>query len=273
MCVLRLSDARPTRLPGKPRDAGPGTPCLYEGRKKGPGLACAPRAHREKAQHASARPPLNSPLSLSRLGNAPPAGRPRTSPHSTSHNLFTHTRTNSKTQCDLAVSRIRLLRNKRQIRLKAARREVADLLRAGKTESARIRVEALLRDGSLLAAFDILELHAELLGVRAAVIERHDARSGGVPPDMVECVSSLAYAAVRVGAELPELPVISAQLRKKFGREWEAEAADDATRARWHVNEALARALAIEVPPPSSRLACLASVAAEHGVAGLVAAG
>ena len=65
-------------------------------------------------------------------------------------------------------------------------------MKAGKTESARIRVEAVLRDVAMLAAFDILELHCELLGVRAAVIERHDARAGGVPADMVECVSSLA---------------------------------------------------------------------------------
>jgi vacuolar protein sorting-associated protein IST1 len=148
----------------------------------------------------------------------------------------------------------------------AARREIADLLRAGKTESARIRVEAVLRDTAMLAAYDILELHCELLGVRAAVIERVDARQAGVPADMVECVSSLAYAAVRVGADLPELPAISGQLRKKFGREWEAEAGEDGTRAKWHVNEALARALAVEVPPAQARLECLQAVAAEHGV-------
>ena len=138
-------------------------------------------------------------------------------------------------------------------------------MRAGKTESARIRVEAVLRDAALLAAFDILELHADLLGVRAGVLERLDAAAEGVPADMVECVSSLAYAAVRVGGDLPELPAISGQLRKKFGREWEAEAGADATRAKWHVNEALARALAVEVPPPAMRLACLREVAAEHG--------
>ena len=109
------------------------------------------------------------------------------------------------------------------------RREVAELLRDGRTESARIRVEAVLREVSLLSAFELLELYLELLSVRADLVEK----SRDIPADMVESVSSLLYAAPRLGGDLPELTALRAMLGRKYGKEYVAEASDDATRDKW----------------------------------------
>jgi hypothetical protein len=74
------------------------------------------------------------------------------------------------------------------------RKEIADLLRTNKQENARIRVEAIIRENLLLQAYDILELFLELLAVRVQIVER----AKDVPPDMIEALSSLVYAAQRV---------------------------------------------------------------------------
>ena len=149
---------------------------------------------------------------------------------------------------------------KKKLQLKQLRREVADLLKAGKEDSARIRVEAVLREESLLQAFDALELHLELVGVRASLLEKVDA----APEDMVEALSSLAFAAPRVGDDLlPELAVLRTMLARKFGREYAEEAADEALAvSKWRVSPRLAELLAVGVPAPEAKAAALARVVA-----------
>ena len=63
-----------------------------------------------------------------------------------------------KTALRLCVGRIKLLQNKKRTALASLRREIADLLRARKYDSARVRVEAVLREEALLDAFEVLHL-------------------------------------------------------------------------------------------------------------------
>ena len=85
------------------------------------------------------------------------------------------------------------------LQLKGMRKEVAELLRSNKQESARIRVEAVIRENALLQAYDVLELFLELLAVRVQLVER----SKDVPLDMTEALASLVYSAQRVQARPP----------------------------------------------------------------------
>mmetsp|Transcript_32322 Transcript_32322/g.102781 ORF Transcript_32322/g.102781 Transcript_32322/m.102781 type:complete len:202 (+) Transcript_32322:40-645(+) len=119
----------------------------------------------------------------------------------------------------MCTGRIKLLRNKKSIQVRALhippqlkdlRREIADLLANGKEDSARIRVEAVMRELDLMDAFEIIDLFAELLCVRLALIES----TKDVPTDMREAVSSLLYASPRV-RELPELAPVREQLMAK----------------------------------------------------------
>ena len=120
-----------------------------------------------------------------------------------------------------------------------------------------------MREESLLQAFDILELHLELVGVRATLLEKVET----APEDMVEALSSLVFAAPRLGDDLlPELTVLKQMLARKFGREYAEEACDEATAtSKWRVSERLVGLLAVGVPAPEAKAAALAAIAAEFG--------
>mmetsp|Transcript_2098 Transcript_2098/g.6245 ORF Transcript_2098/g.6245 Transcript_2098/m.6245 type:complete len:570 (+) Transcript_2098:163-1872(+) len=166
-----------------------------------------------------------------------------------------------KTQCQLCNGRIKLMRNKRNIQLKASRREVAGLLRAGKVENARIRVESVMREEAMLQAYDVVELFVELLMVRVAIVDR----AKELPADMMEAITSLIYASSRV-TDLPELAAIKTLLTSKFGKDYAYEAGDDQLAYKFSVNQNLQRWLSIDPPTPQDKIACLKEIAAEHEV-------
>ncbi|KFM27645.1 IST1-like protein [Auxenochlorella protothecoides] len=176
-----------------------------------------------------------------------------------------------KTNCKLGISRIKLLRNKKQIAvrlgdlLKGFRREVADLLRAGKQGNARIRVESVIRETLLLQAFDTLEVYLELLAVRVELL----AKTKEMPPDMMEAICSLIYAAERISSDLPEIAVIRSMLASKYGglyKDFAQAAASDAHYREWQVNEGLVSCLSVEAPGAEQKIAVLESICEEHGI-------
>jgi uncharacterized membrane protein YgcG len=166
-----------------------------------------------------------------------------------------------KTQCKLCVSRVKLMRNKKQLQMKQMRKEVADLIKNGRQSNARIRVEAVIREQLTLQAYEIIELFLELLAVRAQLVEQ----TKEMPPDMWEAMSSLVYASHRM-QDFQELTAIRAMLASKYGKEYVTEAAGDLLCRKWHVNEDLIKCLAVAAPDPEDKLACLSDIAQEHGV-------
>ncbi|GLC64528.1 hypothetical protein PLESTF_000175600 [Pleodorina starrii] len=166
-----------------------------------------------------------------------------------------------ETTSRLCVQRIRLIRNKKTLQLKQSQKDIAELLRSGKQEYARIRVEGVIREKLLLQAYEILELYLELLTVRTQLI----AKTKELPRDMMEAVSSIIYAAQRI-SDLPELSTLRALFASKYGKEYATEAAADATASRWQVNANLIRCLLVEAPQPEEKLEMLSEIAQEHGV-------
>jgi vacuolar protein sorting-associated protein IST1 len=77
-----------------------------------------------------------------------------------------------KASLKLAVSRLRMLQNKKQAINQQQRREIANLLEKGKEESARIRVEHIIREDFTIEALEILELYCDLLLARFGLIEQ-----------------------------------------------------------------------------------------------------
>ncbi|PNH10219.1 IST1-like protein, partial [Tetrabaena socialis] len=139
-----------------------------------------------------------------------------------------------ETTTRLCVGRIKLLRNKKTVQLKQSQRDIAELLRNGKQEYARIRVEGVIREKLLLQAYEILELYLELLTVRTQLI----AKTKELPRDMMEAISSIIYAAQRIN-DLPELATLRTLFVTKYGKEYATEAAADATTAKWQAYEIL----------------------------------
>ena len=76
-----------------------------------------------------------------------------------------------KTTLKLAVSRIKLLKNKREAQIKQLKRELAQLLESGQDRTARIRVEHVVREEKTMAAYDLVEIYCELIAARLPMIE------------------------------------------------------------------------------------------------------
>ena len=166
-----------------------------------------------------------------------------------------------KTALRLCVGRVKLLRNKKANAVVNLKREIADLLNAGKDDSARVRVEAVLREEATLEAFEVLDLFCELLIVRLPLIES----TKDLPADLKEAVATVVYAARRVADEIPELKTVKSQFAGKYGSQYVAACGEDATASACGVSELAIRKLALAPPSAETRLDALRAVAAERG--------
>ncbi|KAI9005607.1 regulator of Vps4 activity in the MVB pathway-domain-containing protein [Hyaloraphidium curvatum] len=146
-----------------------------------------------------------------------------------------------KVQLRLAVTRLRLLQQKKSGQNNAARREVAQLLEKGKEESARIRVEHIIREDLNMEAMEILELHCELLLARFGLLEQMK----NCDPAIAEAVNTIIYAAPRT--EVKELSLARDQLIAKFGREFALAAMENRNEV---VNSRIIQKLKVQTPDP-----------------------
>lgn len=158
------------------------------------------------------------------------------------------------------MARIKLLRNKREIQVKQMRKEISQLLTTGQEPSARIRVEHIIREQNILAAYDILELFCELVAVRLPIIESQK----NCPLDLKEAISSLIFASPRC-SDLPELLQIRQLFAAKYGKEFAAAAAE--LRPDCGVNRRIIEKLSVRAPPGEVKLKLMKEIAAEHDVA------
>ncbi|KAH3687238.1 hypothetical protein WICPIJ_001780 [Wickerhamomyces pijperi] len=117
----------------------------------------------------------------------------------------------------MAISKLRFTQTKRTALAKQQRRLMADLLKLGKEESARIRVENIIREDIYIELLEMLELYCELLSARIALLDRQQCDAG-----LEEAVKVLIYSAGFT--DLKELTSIKEILIHKFGQEFALEA-------------------------------------------------
>nr|GMD94084.1 IST1-like protein [Ipomoea batatas] len=163
----------------------------------------------------------------------------------------------SKTLLKLAIPRIKLLRNRREIQMKQMRREIAKLLETGQEASARIRVEHILREEKMMAAQEIIELFCELISVRLPIIEAQRE----CPLDLKEAISSVCFAAPRC-ADVTELVQVQMLFAGKYGKEFVAAATE--LMPECGVNRQLIELLSVRAPGPDVKLKLLKEIALEH---------
>ncbi|KAK6941414.1 Vacuolar protein sorting-associated protein Ist1 [Dillenia turbinata] len=120
-----------------------------------------------------------------------------------------------KTSLKLAVSRIKLLKNKRDQQVKVMKRDLAQLLESGQDQTARIRVEHVVREEKTIAAYDLIEIYCELIASRLPIIESQKY----CPIDLKEAVASVIFASPRC-ADIPELQDVRKHLTAKYGKEF-----------------------------------------------------
>jgi vacuolar protein sorting-associated protein IST1 len=143
-----------------------------------------------------------------------------------------------KVQLKLAISRLRMTQQKDTAIAKQQRRSMAQLLEEKKLESARIRVENIIRSDITTELHEILELYCELLIARSQLLDtgstaglslkgssKHaDSGDVDIDPGLQEAVRSIIYAAPRT--EIKELHQARALLIEKYGKDFALSAMD-----------------------------------------------
>ena len=139
---------------------------------------------------------------------------------------------------------------------KTQRRAMAQLLEAGKIDSATIRVENIIRSDITSELHELLELYCELLLARAGLLE-----APTCDPGLEEGVKSIIYAAPKT--EIKELSVVRNMLADKFGKEFALEAMDNTD---GKVSAKVVRKLSVEPPRAELVQGYLEEIAKAYGV-------
>ncbi|CAK7352690.1 unnamed protein product [Dovyalis caffra] len=164
-----------------------------------------------------------------------------------------------KTALKLAASRIKLLKNKRAAQVKLLKRELAQLLDAGQDQTARIRVEHLVREEKTMAAYELIEIYCELIVARLPIIESQK----NCPIDLKEAVSSVIFASPRC-ADVPELMDVRKHFTAKYGKEYVSAAVE--LRPDCGVSRMLVEKLSAKAPDGPTKIKILTAIAEEHNI-------
>lgn len=136
------------------------------------------------------------------------------------------------------------MQEKKAAMAKQQRRQLADLLNAGKETSARIRVENIIRDDIYTELLEFCELYCELLLARVSFVV--DTSRGEVDPGLREAVCSIIYCCHQT--ELKELVQLGDMLKVRYGREFAQDVMANVNQA--FVPEKIVKRCSID-PPPS----------------------
>ncbi|XP_010526411.1 PREDICTED: protein IWS1 homolog A-like [Tarenaya hassleriana] len=159
----------------------------------------------------------------------------------------------------MASSRLKILKNKKDIQIKQLRRELAQLLESGQTQTARIRVEHVVREEKMVAAYELVGIYCELLVARLAVIDSQK----NCPTDLKEAVASVLYASQRL-ADVPELSDIVKHFSAKYGKDFATGAVE--LRPNSGVSRLLVEKLSVKAPDGPTKVKILMEIAKEHNI-------
>lgn len=126
----------------------------------------------------------------------------------------------------------------------SSRRTISELLSGGKYESAKIRVEQIIRDDFMMESMEIVELYCELLLGRFALFDQHKP-TNECEPSLIEPVATIVYSAPRMN--IHELLQLRDGLGSRFGKEFITNVSEN----KFHqVNSRVIQKLSIYAPDP-----------------------
>ena len=160
-------------------------------------------------------------------------------------------------QLKLAIARLRMVQQRDEHLGKTHRRSMAQLLEAGKIDSATIRVENIIRSDIASELHEILELYCELLLARAGLMDG----VGPCDPGLEEAVRSIIYAAPKT--EIKELGVVRSLLAERYGKEFVLDSMENKGGS---VNDKVVRKLSVEPPRKELVQGYLEEIAKAYGV-------
>ncbi|KAJ0235385.1 Regulator of Vps4 activity in the MVB pathway protein [Hirschfeldia incana] len=164
-----------------------------------------------------------------------------------------------KTSLNFAIARMKLLQNKRDMHLKHMKKEIAQFLQAGQEPIARIRVEHVIREMNLWAAYEILELFCEFVLARVPILESQKE----CPRELREAIASIIFAAPRC-SEVPDLLHLKNLFGTKYGKEFIMVSSE--LRPDSGVNRTIIEKLSPASPSGETRLKVLKEIAKEYSL-------
>ncbi|KFK43596.1 hypothetical protein AALP_AA1G146900 [Arabis alpina] len=164
-----------------------------------------------------------------------------------------------KSLLNLALTRLSILKNQRQVRFTQAVSDVAELLKLGQHENAYHRVEQVVKDQNTLDVLFFIHDYFTLLVDRVHLFENNR----DCPDELLEAVSSLLFAASRIG-EFPELQEIRHVLISRFGKDLAARSVE--LRNNCGVNPKIIQKLSTRHPPREVKMKVLKEIAAENNI-------
>ncbi|XP_076908109.1 vacuolar protein sorting-associated protein IST1-like [Bidens hawaiensis] len=167
--------------------------------------------------------------------------------------------TKFKATVNLAVTRLTILKNKRQARLALVRADTIQLLKLDHHEQSLIRVDHVIKDQNMLDVYVMVDGYCHLLMQMANLIEKQR----DCPDELREAVSSLLFAAPRCG-ELPELQEIHAILTARYGKEFANGAIE--LRNNCGVNLRMIQKLSSKQSGLEARMKMLQEIATENDI-------
>jgi vacuolar protein sorting-associated protein IST1 len=154
---------------------------------------------------------------------------------------------------------MKLLQNKRDMQLKHMKKEISQFLQAGQEPIARIRVEHVIREMNLWAAYEILELFCEFVLARVPILESQKE----CPRELREAIASIIFAAPRC-SEVPDLLQIKNLFGTKYGKEFIMVSSE--LRPDSGVNRTIIEKLSPASPSGEARLKVLKEIAKEYNL-------
>ncbi|XP_009148526.1 uncharacterized protein LOC103871942 isoform X1 [Brassica rapa] len=164
-----------------------------------------------------------------------------------------------KALLNLALTRLSILKNQRQVRCSQATSDVTELLKLGQHENAYHRVDQVIKDQNTLDVLFFIHGYFTLLLDRVHLFEHNR----DCPDELLEAVSSLLFAASRIG-EFPELQEIRNVLVSRFGKDIAARSIE--LRSNCGVNPKIIQKLSTRHPPREVRMKVLKEIAAENNI-------
>ncbi|KAK8348446.1 hypothetical protein V6Z11_A06G082700 [Gossypium hirsutum] len=151
------------------------------------------------------------------------------------------------------------MRNKREAQFKQFKRELAQLLESGQDQTARIRVEHVVREEKTMVAYNLLEIYCELIVARMPSIESQK----NCPIDLKEAISSVIFASARC-EEIPKLKDVTKHLTTKYGKDFTTSALE--LHPDSGVGRMLVDKLSVKAPDGPTKLKILTAIAEEHNI-------
>lgn len=139
------------------------------------------------------------------------------------------------------------------------RKEMVQYLQTGQESIARIRVEHIIREQNILAAYEIVELFCEFVLARVPIVEVQKE----CPLELREAIASIIFASGRC-SDLPELMHLRNLFTTKYGKEFVAGAME--LRPDSSVNRTIIEKLSVKAPSGDSKLKVLKAIAQEYNI-------